>query len=257
MTLSPAGVPEGCSLIDLDEVDSTNAEAMRCVLAGNYGPLWVMAARQSAGRGRSGRQWTSKPGNLYASYASALSCAPAKAGELSLVAGVAAIDAIRLAGGVPGLRLKWPNDILIDRAKVGGILVESSSPMPQAGIVAVVGVGLNLASAPDDLGRAATFLAAHGLNLSPRDALCFLAQTVQDWITIWHGGEGFERVRRAWLARAGEIGEALTINTLQGAVSGSFAGIDEHGALLIRDGEGLVRTFSFGDVTLTKKDSEA
>ncbi len=126
MKAAPAGLPEGCRHVHLEEVDGTNAEAMRRVLAGERGPLWISADRQLSGRGRSGRIWTSAPGNLFASVVATLDCQPAAAGQLSLVAGVAVIDAIRRAGDVPGLRLKWPNDILVGMAKAGGILVEST-----------------------------------------------------------------------------------------------------------------------------------
>lgn len=254
MTEAPAVLPEGCSLVHLDEVDGTNAEAMRRALKGERGPLWVMADRQTAGKGRSGRGWSSETGNLFASYVASVDCSTAKAGQLSLVAGVAVIDAVRLAGPIEGLRLKWPNDILVGTAKAGGILVESTSRPPQSGIVVIVGVGLNLAAAPDNLGRAATFLACHGLTLSPREALCFLAQTMSDWIRIWDNGEGFSEVRQAWLDRAGPIGEMLTINAAQGPVTGAFAGIDDSGALLLQSLDGKLQSFAFGDVTLATKD---
>jgi len=257
MTDTPAELPEGCKLLDLDEVDGANAEAMRRVLAGERGPLWIIANRQSSGRGRSGRAWGSMPGNLFASFVTALDCPPANTGQLALVAGVAAIEAIDRAGGVPGLRLKWPNDILVGTAKTGGILVESTSRPPPPGFVAVIGVGLNLVSAPDDLGRTATFLARHGLSLSPREALCFLAHTMNDWIRIWEGGNGFAQVRAAWLARAGAIGEALTVNAAGGPVSGTFAGLDDTGALLLDDADGRQLSFSFGDVTLAAKEDDA
>jgi BirA family biotin operon repressor/biotin-[acetyl-CoA-carboxylase] ligase len=254
MTDAPATLPEGCRLIDLHEVDGTNAEAMRLVLRGERGPLWIRAERQTAGRGRSGRAWTSQGGNLFASYVVSLNCPLEKAGQLSLVAGVAVIDAIRHAGTVPGLRLKWPNDILVGGAKLGGILVESSTPAPPARIVVITGVGLNLVSAPDDLGRSATFLAREGLSLSPPEALCFLARTMSHWISIWNDGEGFPEVRQAWLERAGPIGEPLTINAARGPVAGTFAGIDATGALLIDDATGRQMSFAFGDVTLNVKD---
>jgi len=256
MTNTPAALPEGCALIHLDEVDGTNAEAMRRVMAGERGPAWIVADRQTAGRGRSGRQWDSQPGNLFASHVAALACPPAKAGQLSLVAGVAVFDALSRVGAPEGLRLKWPNDILVGAAKLGGILVESSTRSGE-GTVAVIGIGLNLDSAPDDLGRSATFLARHGLSLSPREALCFLAQTMKEWIEIWDNGAGFARVREDWLLRAGPIGEPLVVNAGTGPVTGAFAGIDESGALLLADASGNWRSFAFGDVTLAAKDVSA
>lgn len=253
----PPSLPEGSTHVHLAEVDGTNAEAMRRVMAGERGPLWITADRQRAGRGRSGRAWASSTGNLFASHIVAIDALPINAGQLSLVSGVAVADAIARAGTVAGLRLKWPNDILIGTAKAGGILIESSMRPGVPGAVAVIGIGLNLTSAPDDLGRSVTFLARHGLSLSPAEALCFLAQTMNEWMTIWDNGAGFEKVRQAWLARAGAIGESLTVNALSGPVTGGFAGLDAGGALLLNiPGQGP-QAFSFGDVTLNLKDENA
>ena len=148
MNAATAGLPEGCRHVHLDEVDGTNAEAMRRVLAGERGRLWISADRQLSGRGRSGRSWASAPGNLFASVVATLDCPPAAAGQLSLVAGVAAIDAIRRAGEVPGLRLKWPNDILVGNAKAGGILVESTSQPGRPATVAVSELALTSSRRP-------------------------------------------------------------------------------------------------------------
>jgi BirA family biotin operon repressor/biotin-[acetyl-CoA-carboxylase] ligase len=212
--------------------------------------LWVLADRQTAGRGRSGRSWTSAEGNLFASLLIETHAPLAKVGQLSLVAGVATVEAIATMGSVARLRLKWPNDILIGGAKAGGILVESSTRPQQAGAIAVIGVGLNLASAPADLGRGATFLSQHGLSLSPREALCFLARAMTNWLDIWDDGKGFARVREAWLQHAGPTGEPLTVNSAGGPVQGRFAGIDDNGALLVTAMDGRQLCFTFGDVTL-------
>lgn len=257
MTRAPASLPQGCTLVEFDEIDSTNAEGLRRALAGDRGPTWILAHAQRAGRGRSGRAWATEPGNLFASLVVSVDAPPATAGQLSLVAGIAVVDAISRAGSVAGLRLKWPNDILVGAAKVGGILVESTSRPSQPGLVAVIGIGLNLAAAPQDLGRTATFLAHHGLSLSPRDALCFLAQTMNERISNWNGGEGFAAVRADWLERAGPIGEALSVNAAQGSTSGTFAGLSDDGALLVDVPDGRQLSFSFGDVTLAAKDGDA
>jgi BirA family transcriptional regulator, biotin operon repressor / biotin---[acetyl-CoA-carboxylase] ligase len=247
-------------LVHLPETDSTNAEAMRRTLAGEASPLWVLADRQTAGRGRAGRAWTSQPGNLFASLLVSTSCPPALAGQLSLVAGVAVIDAIRRAAGqVPpaGLRLKWPNDILVGTAKTGGVLVESTTRSSGTERLAIIGIGLNLVSAPDDLSRAATFLSAHGLSLSPTQALCFLAETMDGWLKTWNDAQGFAHVRRAWLDRAGPIGEPLTVHAAQGIAAGRFAGLDEVGALLVAGSDGTERRFNYGDVMIGERESSA
>jgi len=253
MTVSVDDLPASHRLLHLAETDSTNAEAMRRALAGETGPLWVLADRQTAGRGRSGRTWVSGDGNLFASLLIETTCPVAKAGQLSLVAGVAAIDAIRRAGPLTSgatARLKWPNDVLIGQDKAGGILVESSARGPGEGRIAVIGVGLNLVSAPQGLGASATNLAVHGLSLSPHEALCFLAATMDACIKIWNEGAGFAAIRASWLERAGPIGEPLTVRAAEGPLAGRYAGLDEDGALLIVGADGGERRFTYGDVTL-------
>lgn len=252
-------LPPSHRLVHLAETQSTNAEAMRLALGGEMGPLWVWAERQTGGRGRSGRTWVSEPGNLFASLLISAACAPARIGQLSLVAGVAVIDAIRksAAPGVAAapLRLKWPNDILIGSAKTGGILVESTTRPGAPDILAVVGVGLNLKTAPAGLGRDATNLAAHGMMLSPERALCFLAEAMDTWLGTWNEGEGFAQIRDAWLERAGPLGEPLAVHAGAGVVSGRFAGLDPDGALLIATEDGARQRFTYGDVTLASGDA--
>lgn len=253
MSPMDADAPDPDSWLHLAEIDSTNGEAMRRALAGEAGPLWVIADRQTSGRGRSSRSWVSSPGNLYASLLISTGAVIAKVGQLSLVAGVATIDAIRKAGPLqPGhaLRLKWPNDILIGTAKAGGILVESSARGRKEGIAAVIGIGLNLASVPTELQRTATYLAAHGLTLSPREALCLLAREMDAWLKTWDEGAGFAAVREAWLERAGPVGEPLSVLANEGPIEGRFVGLDTQGALIITDKDGRERRFTYGDVTL-------
>src|SRR5262249_32383687 len=115
----------GARLISLDEVGSTNAEAFARARAGERGPLWITARRQTAGRGRRGRGWVSERGNLYASLLLTDPAPPQRAAELSLVAALALHDALAERANVlgPRLKLKWPNDLLCDGAKLAGILV--------------------------------------------------------------------------------------------------------------------------------------
>ncbi len=235
----------------LDTVDSTNVEAMRRAVAGERGPLWITADVQTAGRGRAGRSWTSEPGNLQASLLLTLDTAVSRAYQLSLVAGIAVFDAISVGLGASpsGLRLKWPNDILIDGQKAGGILIESSTT--SAGLAAVIGIGINIASAPDLPDRPATRLADHGFAGDSGTLLAEIADAARIWIAIWEDGAGFEVIREAWLNRAHPIGERMSINTGSERIDGAFLGLDTEGALLLDSPSGA-RRFTFGDVSLSR-----
>lgn len=235
-------------VLQLEEVDSTNAEALRRAAAGERGPLWIAAARQTAGRGRSGRTWAQADGNLAASFLFVPDGQIGHLHQLSLLAGVAVHDAITAAGGaVAGLRLKWPNDILIDRAKTGGILVETTNW--DGATVAVIGIGLNIATAPAVDGRAVARLGDHAAELTSDAMLPALDVAMRRWLADWQGGQNFASVREAWLARCDAAGETLTVNAGAERVDGRFDGIDGSGALLLRLADGRLRRLTYGDVS--------
>jgi BirA family biotin operon repressor/biotin-[acetyl-CoA-carboxylase] ligase len=244
--------PTNSRIIHIAETNSTNSDAMRLALKDEPLPLWVMADRQTAGRGRSGRSWISPPGNLYASLAFCCAAPLEKASQLSLIAGIALIDAIRsntqLAPDTR-LRLKWPNDVLIGSAKTGGILVDSTTARGSPGFLAILGFGVNIATSPNDLGRAATALGRHGKPAAPLVLLKALDEQILSWFGRWDAGANFSAVRHAWLERAGFVGEAITINTIHGPISGTYQGLSETGALRA-EVDGSIREFNHGDVTL-------
>ena len=240
------------TIIRLSETASTNKDAMRLALAGENLPLWVTAERQSAGRGRAGRTWVSTVGNLHASVALSVTVPAALAGQLALVSGVALYEAVhavaRPAKNI-GLRLKWPNDILLGAAKIGGILVESTTARGRSDFIAVIGFGLNIVSAPDGLGRAATSLRAIGVETSADAVIVTLAQELDVWLERWDDARGFDVIGRAWMERAGPLGERITINSGQGPVHGTYQGLNETGGL-VAEVEGKRETITFGDVML-------
>ena len=143
----------GVRLLSLDEVDSTNDEGKRFVAEGERGPLWIVAGRQTHGRGRLGRQWVSTPGNLHASLVLSGGSHPSLAPQLGFVAGVALIDAVRRVTGLgERLALKWPNDLLLDGGKLAGVLLEgvpiaTGDPRAPHECIVVIGIGVNCVSA--------------------------------------------------------------------------------------------------------------
>ncbi len=232
---------------------STNAEAMRLGLAGEVAPVWVRAERQTAGRGRSGRLWVSEPGNLYASLLLRLVCPPTVLHQLSFVAAVASVAAVHTiaASGTARLplKLKWPNDVLLGGAKLTGILPESTLNADGT-VLAVIGIGVNLAHAPDGLGRATTCLAAHGLDITPAAMLDALSAELDGALATWAAGIGFSVIRERWLANSLPIGTPMTVHAAEMPVAGTFAGLGPDGALILRDHSGYDRLITFGDVTV-------
>ena len=254
------GWPAGVGLLRHDEIDSTSAEAFRLLALGLDGPFWVTATRQTAGRGRSGRQWTSEPGNLYASHLFSPDAPSALLHHLAFVAGIAAHDTVAAglaeAGIAADLRLKWPNDLLADGAKIGGILTEAST---QGGrTVVVIGIGLNVTHAPAIAGRPTTCLAALGAGGSAGTLLPALAAALDRWLTIWQEGRGFAAIRAAWIAHGPALGQPLTVSDGPGRANspapglrqGRYAGLDSDGALLLTDEAGAFSRVTYGDVTL-------
>lgn len=243
---------------ELESVDSTQAEATRRIAAGERGPLWIRADAQTQGRGRSGRDWATLHGNFAATLVLTPDCDVVLLPQLSLLAGIAVADTVNAAlesrapdAGLPPVRasLKWPNDLLIGPAKLGGILVETSIVGHTA--MALIGIGVNLLSAPDVSGRAVTRLSSHAP--SPPDASTFLAAlapVMAHWLDIWSRGQNFTAVRAAWLDRATAPGAPISVNAGEGPVEGSFGGLDTDGALLLLEPSGRRRRFSWGDVTL-------
>lgn len=256
MELGSLSRARGVRLLALDSVDSTNDEARRLIETGERGPLWVVAARQTRGHGRLGREWVSPPGNLHASFVLSDFGASAVAPQLGFVAGVAALRALRAATGEAGrFALKWPNDVLLGGAKLGGILLENVSVAtgdaraPRAAI-AIIGVGVNCAEAPRDLPFEASALTSIGPNAPDASRLlAHLADALVETLDLWRGGEGFARVREAWLKDAAYLGADIRVELPRETVEGRFATIDATGRLVLATGGGE-RTVEAGDVSL-------
>lgn len=236
----------------LDEVGSTNDEAHRRAAAGERGPIWIATRRQTAGKGRSGRAWVeASQGNVAATLLFVPGTPPARLPELSLVSGVAAFDAVAdaLVGcNVGPVELKWPNDVLIDGAKVSGILIESGNH--GGDVVSLIGIGINVASAPPVTDRAVTSLAAEGSQLRADAVLERLVARMAHWLSAWQAPGGFDAIRQAWGERAIPLGRPLEIKTQEGPVAGTFAGLDRDGALLLDLPSAGRRRFTFGDVSV-------
>jgi BirA family biotin operon repressor/biotin-[acetyl-CoA-carboxylase] ligase len=232
----------------LEQIDSTNAEAHRRAEAGERGPLWIFAKRQTAGRGRRGRGWETGAGNLAATLLVHTDKPPGEAAQVSFVAALAVADLASAFVPASLVSLKWPNDPLIGGRKTAGILVESG-PYLGGGLWLAVGCGVNLATPPDAAARPATAFAEHmdAPPPQPLDALAVLAESFERWRTLWEQ-HGFPPIAEAWTAKAYGLGEACTANLPGETVTGVAEGLDADGALRLRIASGVVRRITAGDV---------
>ncbi|ACA18746.1 biotin--acetyl-CoA-carboxylase ligase [Methylobacterium sp. 4-46] len=252
-SLDPAAEAAGYRLEAHDTLGSTSTQAMARAREGAAGPLWVAARRQTEGRGRRGRTWTSPEGNLAASlyWPVPPGLAPEEVATLAFVAGLSLEGALVLAGGParegsPPLRLKWPNDVLAGSAKLAGILLEMES-LPR-GAALVVGFGVNVAAAPEGLPYLATSLAAIGRPAEAEGLLRQLTGTWLRWLRIWDEGRGFPAIREAWLARAAGLEGPALVRAGSERLSGTFETIDSRGRLVLRLPDGARRTVTAGEV---------
>jgi len=247
MQLDPRATAAGVRLIAHEVLGSTNAEALALARRGERGPLWIVAGRQTAGRGRRGRGWVSPPGNLYASL---LLTAPSEAErwpELSFVTALALHDAIvAIAPDLePQLAIKWPNDLLLAGAKFAGVLIEGEGG--NDGVV-VVGIGVNCTSHPPDTDYPATDLAAAGV--LPANVFGALSAKMLGRLAQWNGGKAFKTIRADWLARAAGLGETMRVRLTEREIVGSFETLDQAGALVLRLPDGNSTTVAAADVCL-------
>ncbi len=232
------------------ETGSTNADLVARLRAGEYLPEgdWLVAERQTAGRGRQGRSWFDGFGNLMGSTAIHLTGSDPPAHTLALVASLALYEAIvPLLPDPSALTLKWPNDLMLNTGKMSGILLE------REGRSVVLGIGVNLAAAPDLPDRRTASLADVGpapdRELFASILACHFSRELERWRQF-----GVEPIRSRWLAAAHPVGTPIAVHDGSGeTLAGEFAGLSPEGSLLLRLEDGTTRAIHAGDVMLAQE----
>jgi BirA family biotin operon repressor/biotin-[acetyl-CoA-carboxylase] ligase len=232
-----------------EAVSSTNELAFRLASEGAGHGEVVIAEEQTQGKGRRGRSWISPPGlNLYFSVILRPELAPQRAPELTLVAAVAGVEALRGLGATA--EIKWPNDLVIGERKVGGILTELSSD-PDRIHFAVLGMGINLngspSQSPELAGRATCVAEATGKRVRRAHFAVDLWLRLESWLDL-HAEEGFSKVRDAWRESCATLRKKVSVETGTEPIVGIAEDIDESGALLLRTEDGGLQRIFAGDV---------
>jgi BirA family transcriptional regulator, biotin operon repressor / biotin---[acetyl-CoA-carboxylase] ligase len=248
MQLSCAAAAAGYRLRTHETLISTNAEVLTLARRGDRGPLWIVATRQTAGRGRRGNAWVSPPGNLYTSLLLTDPAPPDCAPELSFVSALALHDAI--LERAPALRrvlaLKWPNDLLCRGAKLAGILIEGERI---GDVLAVaIGIGVNCQSHPPQTPYPVTDLTAAGAAVTGADLFETLSAAMLSRLGQWRRGAGFGAIRADWMARGAGMGADMRARLPDREIVGRGEGLDERGRLLLRLPDGSVEAIAAGEV---------
>ena len=241
----------------LDTVDSTNDEAARQLAAGQSVPFVVIAREQTRGRGRFGRTWHSESnGNLYLSFAFRPLLPPGRMQTFTLWMGVNLCELVAdFTRTTPGL--KWPNDILFNERKAGGMLTEARIDADQIRDL-VFGLGLNINSQagafPPEVARRAVSLAEH--TNAPLDLNKFAAAVIGRVLDAYEQFVSSEYKKTfADLWNRFDFLKGKPVSLLHGTqpINGTAVGIDEEGSLIVRTDKGKTERFRAGEVTLSKK----
>lgn len=238
-----SAIPSLPAITWFDSVGSTNVEAHEHFDKGETSSVWIAAGEQTQGRGRLGRDWVSRPGNLYASLLLPVQAPLTVLPSLSLVAGLGVRDAILATGVKSAVELKWPNDVLLGGRKTSGVLIETASQANR--LAAIIGCGLNLSHHPDNTRWPATHLGEHAISVAPETMLTHLATAMAARLTQWNNGMGLASIRDDWMAAAMGGG---TMVVLDDGTRGRFDGLHGNGALTVRQQDGTVKHFHAGDV---------
>ncbi len=227
-------------------VASTMDEILRLAAKGEPEGLVVVADEQTSGRGRSGRVWTAKPGtSVLLSVLLRPAVTPDRLAPLSLVVGLAVAQALEAFGMTPAL--KWPNDVWLNERKVAGVLVQSTIGVD--GIVAVLGIGINVLTAAADLPPGATSIhATTGFAQERDDLLATVLARLDAGYSDYVVSEGHPNLA-GWSSRAALVGEDVQIRDGDSEHRGTFRGIDADGVLLLDTGSGSTLRIVAGVVT--------
>lgn len=235
-----------------DIIDSTNEEARRLAQTGTIAPLWIAARQQTAGRGRLGRNWVSPAGNL---FCTALFIEPqgiTVATRVPFAAGLAVVDTCRMIVPEACVRLKWPNDVRVERAKLCGILVEAGrTPSGETWVAA--GLGLNVLAAPQGTGQKTTCMVELGATDGITAEFVFEALRRSLSERILQARQNFSAMLEDWEAFAEGRGEVVVAGDGENAVRGTFKGLASDGGLRIGLPDGKERIIRAGDVELVKE----
>ncbi len=237
----------GKKILFFEEVDSTNNKAKQIALEENEGTV-VISEMQTSGRGRRGRGWYSPKGGIYVSFILKPNVSPEKASQLTLVSSLALVETLNAMDNNLNAKIKWPNDVLVSRKKISGILTELSSDMEKINYI-VVGIGINLNTEKEILPENGT-----SLKIEMKEEVSiklFLKSFLEHYDLIYQeylNGD-IDQIIERWKNNSDTLGKKVKIIGINETYEGMAKDIDENGALILKTKEREIKVYS-GDVSL-------
>lgn len=233
-----------------DSIGSTNDAAYRLAEDGAEEGSVILSERQTKGKGRLGRSWISPRGGIYLSLILRPKLVPTEVAKLTLIVAVSVAETLRELTGVQCL-IKWPNDILVGRNKICGILTELKAEQDVTGFV-ILGLGINVNTKPAALPKNATSIFKEsGKEYSRIDLTRALLKNIEDHYILFRHGK-FSDIIKEWKDLSAVLGKRVKVSGKSGVVEGQAIDVDEGGALVIRLDNGLRERVLAGDVILCR-----
>jgi len=238
----------GKNILAYESLDSTNDTAYKLAESGEKEGTVVVAERQKKGKGRQGRSWISPKGGIYVSCILKPDIEPKEVAKITLVSAVAVAASIRDIVDVPAM-IKWPNDIIIRKKKVCGILTEMKAEQDRVAFL-IVGIGVNVNAPVGSLPKGATSLAKEADEKIPMVALAKrILENLEHYVLLFKR-EGFDKIRDEWHSFSATMGNHVKINCHNERIEGQALDVDDDGALVVRLDSGIQKRILSGDVTI-------
>ena len=239
-------MPNNFEYFFFEKVLSTNSEIKKIYEAKPFrDSLALLSNFQLNGKGRSRNKWISKPGDFTASYLLNEHFSIPSLGQLNVVSSVAILKAIKCLYENVVFKLKWPNDIIVDGKKIGGILLESKIHRNNVEFL-IIGLGLNILSSPNVTKYKTAKISDYSNNINNK----YLFKFIGDWLIKYvreFNRKGFNFFQKEWIKNCRDIGKFIKIKVNKKSYHGKFLTIDTHGSLILLV-NGVTMRFSYGEV---------